>query len=78
MLEGRCPRCGACHIGWALQFERYQTCPKCGIGLDIYRNGQLVARGYSPFTAPEYRVDTGTKAPPPEGQSIADEHRGER
>ncbi len=54
MLEGVCPRCGLREIGWALHFQRYQACPKCGVGLDIYENGKLIARGYSPFEAPEY------------------------
>jgi transcription initiation factor IIE alpha subunit len=58
MIEGRCAKCGTHHVGWALQFLRYQTCPRCGAGLDIYENGQLVAKGYSPFTAEEYVIKT--------------------
>jgi hypothetical protein len=76
MLEGRCPRCGICQVGWALQFERYQTCPKCGIGLDIYRNGQLIAKGYSPFSAPEYIVNTGSPALAPEAETAGDHDPG--
>jgi hypothetical protein len=56
MLEGRCPKCGTRQVGWALQFERYQSCPICGTGLDIYENGKLVAKGYSPFSAEEYII----------------------
>jgi hypothetical protein len=78
MLEGRCPRCGVCQIGWALQFERYQACPKCGTGLDIYRNGVLVAKGYSPFTAPEYIIDTGSRGHPAEVETVGDEDAGEK
>jgi len=39
-----------------LHFQRYQACPKCGAGLDIYENGQLIAKGYSPFEAGEYVI----------------------
>ena len=53
MLEGRCPKCGTHQIGWALHFQRYQACPKCGAGLDIYENGRFVGKGYSPFEAEE-------------------------
>ncbi len=53
MLEGRCPKCGTHQIGWALQFERHQSCPNCGTGLDLYEDGKLIGRGFSPFTAPE-------------------------
>ena len=30
---------------------RYQTCPKCGAGLEILEDGRKVAKGFSPFTA---------------------------
>ncbi len=53
MLEGRCPKCGTHQIGWALQFERHQSCPNCGTGFDLYEDGKLIGRGFSPFTAPE-------------------------
>jgi hypothetical protein len=43
-------------VGWALHFERYQACPLCGTGLDIFENGKLVAKGYSPFTAEKYVI----------------------
>jgi DNA-directed RNA polymerase subunit RPC12/RpoP len=35
MPEGRCPKCGASFAGWALTKDRYQTCPKCGILLEV-------------------------------------------
>jgi ssDNA-binding Zn-finger/Zn-ribbon topoisomerase 1 len=63
MLEGRCPKCGIRQVGWALHWERYQACPACGTGLDIYENGRLVARGYSPFTAEEYVIKPSPPVP---------------
>jgi len=71
MLEGRCPKCGTRHVGWALHFERYQACPGCGTGLDIYENGKLTAKGYSPFTAEEYVLK------PPSAIPAAGEERGD-
>jgi DNA-directed RNA polymerase subunit RPC12/RpoP len=35
MPEGKCPKCGASFAGWALTEDRYQTCPKCGILLEV-------------------------------------------
>ena len=49
--EGICPDCGANHYGWALLNPRYQTCPRCGVGLEIFENGKKIASGFSPFTA---------------------------
>jgi hypothetical protein len=60
-LEGICPRCGARYYGWALKNPRYQMCGKCGVGLDIMRNGEKIAEGYSPFTAPEYKIGSPEK-----------------
>ena len=57
MLEGKCPKCGYHRIGWALKWPRNQACPKCGIGLDITRDGRRVFTGYSPFTAEKYIVN---------------------
>ena len=62
-LEGICPKCGMRYYGWALKNPRYQMCGKCGIGLDIMRNGKKVADGYSPFTAQEHKYGS-----PPAGQ----------
>jgi len=58
MFEGICPKCGSRQVGWALHFERYQSCPRCGASLEIYENGKLIARGYSPFDAPKYVIKT--------------------
>ena len=55
-LEGVCPRCGARYYGWALKNPRYQMCGKCGVGLEIMRNGEKIATGYSPFSAEEYKI----------------------
>jgi len=51
MLEGICPKCGTHRYGWALMNPRYQTCPKCGAGLEILEDGHKIAKGFSPFTA---------------------------
>jgi len=57
MIEGKCPRCGASYFGWALQSPRNQSCSHCGAALKIYKNGKLVAEGYSPFTAEKYSLE---------------------
>jgi transcription initiation factor IIE alpha subunit len=49
MLEGKCPKCGMVRYGWALLNPRHQTCSACGIGLEIYENGQKILKGFSPF-----------------------------
>ncbi|MFC1892942.1 hypothetical protein ACFLYR_02740 [Chloroflexota bacterium] len=50
MLEGKCPKCEGCYRGWALINPRHQSCPRCGVGLEI-TDGDRVFSGYSPFTA---------------------------
>jgi hypothetical protein len=57
MLDGKCPKCGHHCIGWALQYPRNQTCPRCGIGLEITEDDRSVLTGYSPFTAEKYSID---------------------
>ena len=57
MLEGKCPRCGAYYHGWALLNPRHQSCPKCGVGLEITEDGQRLFIGYSPFTGERYLVN---------------------
>jgi len=64
MLEGKCPKCGTCYFGWALRLPRHQTCPKCGVGLEITEDGHLVSKGYSPFTAERHLVNPPTNVPP--------------
>ena len=54
MLEGKCPKCGTHRIGWALRNARHQTCPKCGVGLEIRNGDRIISKGYSPFTADKY------------------------
>jgi len=66
MLEGKCPKCGARYFGWALRLPRHQTCPKCGVGLEITEDGRLVSRGYSPFTAEKHLINPPTNVPTPE------------
>jgi len=50
MLEGKCPQCGQCYYGLALANPRYQTCDKCGVGLEI-KDGDKTIKGFSPFSA---------------------------
>jgi transcription initiation factor IIE alpha subunit len=57
MIEGKCPKCGASYFGWALQFPRNQSCSHCGAALKIYKNGELISEGYSPFTAEKYSLN---------------------
>jgi hypothetical protein len=51
MIEGKCPHCGLQTFGWALLSPRYQTCPNCGIGLEITEDNHPMIQGFSPFTA---------------------------
>jgi len=60
MLEGICPKCGTHRYGWALMNPRYQTCPKCGAGLEILEDGHKIAKGFSPFTAERIDVKQHT------------------
>jgi len=64
MIEGRCPRCGCCYIGWALRFPRNQMCSNCGAALEIYQDGRRVPGGYSPFTAEEHTVNLSRSSSP--------------
>ena len=59
-LEGICSKCGAHYYGWGLRNPRHQMCGRCGVGLDIMRNGEKITTGYSPFDAPQYDI-----GPPP-------------
>jgi len=65
MIEGKCSKCGTLRYGWALLNPRYQTCPICGSGLDIYKDGHLLAKGFSPFTAKRLDVEEHTDTPSP-------------
>ena len=64
MLEGKSLKCGYHCIGWALQVPRNQSCPKCGVGLEITEGGHSVFTGYSPFTAEKYSIDLPSNVPP--------------
>jgi hypothetical protein len=57
MLEGICPKCGCCYVGWALRFPRNQTCSNCGAALEIYEDGKRISTGYSPFNAEKYSIN---------------------
>jgi len=48
MFEGRCPKCGIRYYGWALLNPEYQTCPDCGIELQITESNGTISEGYSP------------------------------
>ena len=61
MLEGKCSKCGARYFGWSLRFPRNQTCPKCGVGLEITEDGEKIT-GYSPFTAEKYVIKAPAEA----------------
>lgn len=63
MLEGKCPKCGARYFGWALRFPRHQTCPGCGVGLEILEDGKRLSQGYSPFTAEKHSISIPHKVP---------------
>ena len=45
---------------------RNQTCPICGVGLEITDVGGNVFKGYSPFTAEKYSINLPAKAPAPQ------------
>ncbi len=64
MLEGKCSKCGTHRYGWALLNPRYQTCPTCGIGLEITKDGHKVFKGFSPFTAERLDVNHSPDSPP--------------
>lgn len=57
MIEGRCPKCGHCYVGWALRFPRNQTCSNCGAALEIFQDGKRISEGYSLFTAEEHSIN---------------------
>jgi hypothetical protein len=57
VLEGRCLNWGYYCAGRALQSPRNQTCPRCGIGLEITENGWSISTGYSPFSADKYSIE---------------------
>ena len=63
MLKGKCPKCGHCYVGWALANPRYQTCSKCGVGLEITDDFHGVFTGYSPFSAERYLINPPTNVP---------------
>lgn len=64
MLEGKCSRCGTYRCGWALLNPRYQTCPKCGAGLDITEDSGKVHKGFSPFSAERIDVNPASDTTP--------------
>ena len=62
MLEGKCRKCGTYRSGWALLNPRHQTCPNCGVALEIKKDGYTISRGYSPFTAETYKINQFSKS----------------
>jgi len=65
MIEGKCSNCGIHRYGWALLNPRYQACPKCGAGLEIFEDGHLISKGFSPFTAERFDVNPHSDTPSP-------------
>jgi len=63
MLEGRCPQCGQHYFGMALANPRYQTCNKCGTGLEI-KEGDKIIKGFSPFNADNLSIKAEPKTSP--------------
>jgi ribosomal protein S27AE len=63
MLEGKCPRCGQQYFGMALANPRYQTCDKCGAGLEIKDGGKII-KGFSPFSADNLSIKAKPKTSP--------------
>jgi hypothetical protein len=59
MIEGKCPHCGLQTLGWALLSPSYQTCPNCGVRLEITEDNHSLMQGLSTFTA-ERMVSTET------------------
>jgi hypothetical protein len=53
-----------------LRFPRNQSCPKCGVALDIYEEGKRISRGYSPFTADKYVIDLPPASEPARDKEI--------
>ena len=72
MIEGKCPKCGTNYSGWALLNPRHQSCPRCGVGLEITEDGQRLFIGYSPFTHERYFVN------PNNAPSSFDREKGSR
>jgi NADH pyrophosphatase NudC (nudix superfamily) len=46
-FEAVCPKCGGHYYGWALNAERYRLCGKCGIPMEVKRDGVPVPAGSS-------------------------------
>jgi uncharacterized protein (DUF983 family) len=60
MLEGKCPKCGQQYFGLALANPRYQTCDRCGVGLEI-KDGDKIVKGFSPFSADNISIKAKPK-----------------
>jgi hypothetical protein len=63
MLEGKCQKCGARYYGWALKSPRNQMCESCGVGLEIKDEADNSFKGYSPFSAGEYKYQLPDSTP---------------
>lgn len=75
MIEGKCSKCDTQRYGWALLNPRYQTCPTCGCGLDIYKDGRLITKGFSPFTAERIDVVGHVDTPSPHIENEGDSNQ---
>lgn len=64
MIAGMCPKCNRRYYGWSLLQPRNQYCTDCGVGLLISEDGNNIIRGYSAFTAEEYKIELNQKTSP--------------
>lgn len=61
MLKGKCPKCGAEYVGWALSNPQERKCSKCGGRLVVIAEGKpKVVNDYPP--PPEQRLDFDSRA----------------
>jgi hypothetical protein len=69
VLEGNCPKCGYHTVGWALKYPQHKTCPKCGVGLKIIKDGHGIIRSESLYRVKEHIIDVlNTPIPPSHGK----------
>jgi len=69
MLEGICSKCECQYTGWALAFLRNQVCSKCGGAIKVFKEGEIISEGYSPFTAEKYYVNLPPNVPTPSDET---------
>ena len=65
VIVGRCPKCECWFLGERLRFLRNQSCSLCGSALEIFEDGKIISKGYSPFTAEKYHINVPPNVPTP-------------